>query len=71
MTPDGDRRDEPQEPAPDLEYDLAHEGEAAGWAAAPSAKQGEQGEQHVYVATRTPEADGDYSYDLAHDVPDR
>jgi len=55
-------------PAPDLEYDLAHESvpDAAG-AASPVPAQ----EQLVLVATQTRGYDGDYSYDLAHDVPGR
>jgi hypothetical protein len=47
----------------DLEYDLAHEAreeetQAADVPGSPAA-----------VATGTPDYDGDYSYDLAHDVP--
>ena len=45
----------------DLEYDLAHEATAVG----PAHRDAE----HEPVATATPEYDGDYSYDLAHDVP--
>jgi NAD(P)H-dependent FMN reductase len=48
----------------DLEYDLAHE--ASGETAAVRSRQPEQRDA---VVTATPEYDGDYSYDLAHDVP--
>ncbi len=50
-------------PGADLEYDLAHEASGAATSAAH--------EDHVAVVTGTPEYDGDYSYDLAHDVPGR
>ncbi len=67
MTPDSSDN-QPREPAPDLEYDLAHEGEAAGRVAgAPSRSE----HQHIYVATQKDGDDGDYGYDLAHDVPGR
>lgn len=49
------------EPVPDLEYDLAHEVTAP---AAPAPHPGEP----VQVFTRT-DHDGDYGYDLAHDIP--
>jgi hypothetical protein len=55
---------EPQDisdPGTDLEYDLAHE--VHGGSALPSQ------EEHEPVVTATPEYGGDYSYDLAHDVP--
>jgi hypothetical protein len=61
----------PPAPAEDLEYDLAHEQvEGAGRAteAVPAPKE-EPGP--VYVATVTADYDGDYEYDLAHDVPGR
>jgi hypothetical protein len=45
----------------DLEYDLAHE--ASGEAGSP------QNPEREAVVTATPDYDGDYSYDLAHDVP--
>lgn len=46
----------------DLEYDLAHEVAGATTAAeAPPSP-------HIQVATQT-DYDGDYGYDLAHDVP--
>jgi hypothetical protein len=53
----------------DLEYDLAHEpGIAeAGKAILP----GQRKVPMAYVATETTEYDGDYGYDLAHDVPRR
>lgn len=47
----------------DLEYDLAHE------ARAEDAQTAEIAESPAAVATGTPDYDGDYSYDLAHDVP--
>jgi hypothetical protein len=46
-----------------LEYDLAHEAGVVGRAEAPR----DPGREAI--ATATPEYDGDYSYDLAHDVP--
>jgi hypothetical protein len=46
----------------DLEYDLAHEAGGEPDAARPAAPD-------LLVATATPDYDGDYSYDLAHDVP--
>ena len=63
MEPDGTG-----EPAPDLEYDLAHEGEEAGRVAEARAK---PEHEHVVVATKREGDDGDYGYDLAHDVPGR
>jgi hypothetical protein len=48
----------------DLEYDLAHE--ASG--VTPPVSQHNRDEREA-VVTATPEYDGDYSYDLAHDVP--
>jgi hypothetical protein len=48
----------------DLEYDLAHE--AIGVTPPVSRHNREEREA---VVTATPEYDGDYSYDLAHDVP--
>jgi hypothetical protein len=57
------------EEAPDLEYDLAHE-TAAGGATDPATGAAEQ--PNVYVATETTDYDdGDYGYDMAHDVPGR
>jgi hypothetical protein len=48
----------------DLEYDLAHEAtESAADAARPPDP------AQASVPTGTPEYDGDYSYDLAHDLP--
>ena len=49
---------------PDLEYDLAHEADVRQ--AAPMSTV-----QAVYVPTQTTGYDGDYGYDLAHDVPGR
>jgi membrane-associated phospholipid phosphatase len=57
----------PVEAAPELghglEYDLAHEASAVG--RAEPRRDSERGP----IATATPDYDGDYSYDLAHDVP--
>jgi len=50
----------------DLEYDLAHEASYNGMTA-----RAENEGQPVTVATDTPGYDGDYSYDLAHDIPGR
>jgi hypothetical protein len=47
----------------DLEYDLAHEALEAREAPVPAR------DPEVGVPTATPDYDGDYSYDLAHDVP--
>ncbi len=57
------------EPGPDLQYDLAHESMAQAGAAAKQA--GQHGDPEVYVATETEGFQGDYGYDLAHDVPKR
>ena len=56
------QRDSASGPGADLEYDLAHEASGAATSVAR--------EQHVTVVTGTPGYDGDYSYDLAHDVPE-
>ena len=58
---------EPQDisdPGTDLEYDLAHEARARTAPAIPPSQP-----EHEPVVTATPEYEGDYSYDLAHDVP--
>jgi hypothetical protein len=48
----------------DLEYDLAHD--ASGLALPAPALE----EKHGYaVPTATPNYDGDFSYDLVHDIP--
>ena len=52
------------EVSPDLAYDLAHEMSEVATPADPDGP----GEREA-VVTATPEYDGDYSYDLAHDVP--
>ena len=71
MTSEQERPAEPEPeeappPAlPDLEYDLAHEEHGR----APGAE--EPAAESVYVATQTTEYDGDYEYDMAHDVPGR
>lgn len=58
------------EPAGDLEYDLAHE-QVAGAGGATDPTPHHRGPESVYVATETSGYDGDYAYDLAHDVPGR
>jgi len=63
---DGDPVQEPDQDR-DLEYDLAHEHRQQGDAPA----RGGQAPAPVYVATETLDYDGDYGYDLAHDVPRR
>src|SRR6476619_5880871 len=47
----------------DIEYDLAHE------AVADSARLSHETEAHASVLPEMPEDSGDYSYDLAHDIP--
>jgi hypothetical protein len=54
----------------DLEYDLAHE-QVEGAGRVTDATPHEQEAESVYVATETSDYDGDYEYDLAHDVPGR
>ena len=61
-----DQQDPHPQSGADLEYDLAHEATSGSGNAGP-----EHAEQHVSVATSTPDYDGDLSYDLAHDVPNR
>jgi hypothetical protein len=53
------------EPGADLEYDLAHEASAAQT----SPGHGDE-EPRQAVVTATPAYDGDYSYDMAHDIPE-
>jgi hypothetical protein len=67
-----ERPAESQEPvqAEDLEYDLAHE-QVEGAGSVTEAAPPETEQQPVYVATQTSDYDGDYAYDLAHDVPGR
>ncbi len=48
----------------DLEYDLAHEATTAAGSSQPT-----RPARPTYVATQTADYDGDYGYDLAHDVP--
>jgi len=48
--------------AEDLEYDLAHDGFRTPQRAAVR-------RPHIQVATTTADEGGDYSYDLAHDIP--
>jgi len=60
-----DRTDEIDQPdQPDLEYDLAHETDVRQVAP-------ESVVEAVYVPTQTIDYDGDYGYDLAHEVPGR
>jgi len=47
----------------DIEYDLAHE------AVADSALVSHETEAHASVLPEMPEDSGDYSYDMAHDIP--
>jgi hypothetical protein len=54
------------EQEPDLEYDLAHERTGGDGPSKP-----DESPDRVQVATETPGYDGDYGYDLAHDVPGR
>jgi hypothetical protein len=53
-------------PGTDLEYDLAHEATGPDIAGHPEAATSREP-----VVTATPDYDGDYSYDLAHDIPGR
>lgn len=50
----------------DLEYDLAHETSGLQ-----KPVEREHDDHQAAVATTTPAYAGDYSYDLAHDMPDR
>jgi hypothetical protein len=64
------------EPSADLEYDLAHEPgreTASVQTTSVEARSDDAAtqEQRQTVATSTPDYDGDYSYDLAHDIPAR
>jgi hypothetical protein len=54
------------QPETDLEYDLAHE-----WIAGPLHPRPARETPSVYVATQAADRDGDYGYDMAHDVPRR
>jgi hypothetical protein len=63
-----DERGTLPEPGADLEYDLAHEaGQQARVAGTTAGPEHEQPREAVINAT--PTYDGDYSYDLAHDIP--
>lgn len=68
-----ERAAEPGVPAQaeDLEYDLAHEQVEGAGRVTDAAHEEEKAPESVYVATETSEYDGDYAYDLAHDVPGR
>jgi hypothetical protein len=60
-------RDEHDDPTgADLEYDLAHEEIGAPGGDKPPVERGRPA-----VVTDTPSYHGDYSYDLAHDIPGR
>jgi hypothetical protein len=64
------------EPSADLEYDLAHEPGRGTPSVEATSVEGRPDdaaapEQRQTVATSTPDYDGDYSYDLAHDIPAR
>jgi len=61
------RRGDAQQSEGDLEYDLAHEGEAAARAARECAPQWSG--RIVRVPTASTDHHGDYGYDLAHEVP--
>ena len=50
----------------DLEYDLAHE-DVIGSASAEHVD--DHHDQAQQVSTETPDYDGDYGYDLSHDIP--
>ena len=54
--------------ASDLEYDLAHETQPPSGASSP---EDDEAPDTVRVTTETPSYHGDYSYDLAHEVPGR
>jgi hypothetical protein len=74
VTEHSDVRGVDPQPAPDLEYDLAHEAGIAASGDAPPphpSPAGPEKDAAVYVATETKGYDGDYGYDLAHDVPRR
>ena len=68
MDTDTGQHDDDAVQGPDLEYDLAHESQ-------PLQGAGPAGDDRppapVYVVTETEGYDGDYGYDLAHDVPRR
>lgn len=64
--PDPDRFGQPSpEECSDLEYDLAHEAVPATGDTTPAAS---RKPEPTYVTTET-DYDGDYGYDLAHDIP--
>jgi hypothetical protein len=56
----------PAEGCSDLEYDLAHEALDASAGGLPA---GRRPTPSTYVVTETDGYDGDYGYDLAHDIP--
>jgi hypothetical protein len=59
-----DQPDPNGESGEDLEYDLAHE---AAWESAKNSPISD--EPRAAVLPEMPTDDGDYSYDLAHDIP--
>lgn len=64
---DPNQLDQPgPEECSDLEYDLAHEAATAAGSSKPATT---RPAKPSYVATETADYDGDYGYDLAHDVP--
>jgi hypothetical protein len=59
-------------PGTDLEYDLAHEAIRPDRTVHPDSTVHPEGAgTREAVVTATPDYDGDYSYDLAHDIPGR
>jgi hypothetical protein len=55
-------------PAPDLEYDLAHEAAHQPAGCSPATVSPDPAAM-VQVFNQTTDYDGDYGYDLAHDIP--
>lgn len=70
MEEDRDVKGPDTEQGSDLEYDLAHESMGGTTDTADPAS-GHEPRPPVYVSTQTKDYDGDYGYDLAHDVPGR
>jgi hypothetical protein len=74
MTDDPRNPASQDEPGPDLEYDLAHDAVFNAFNASQTgatAPRTDAEPEHITVATDTPDYGGDYSYDMAHDVPGR
>jgi hypothetical protein len=59
-------------PAPvaggDYEHDMAHEAEATGASGASGGAGSPEEREHVHVEVRTDDDQGDYGYDMAHDM---